>query len=209
MISNLPSKFIISSLAVGLLGVVSAFAMPQQANVHAEDVSKSTTVEHPGASGNSTGAGQSANPGSPGGSHLATAQLRACQNRERAINNIMARIGDRGTKQISVFSTIATRTEAFYTKQGKTLSNYDSLVAATDTAKTKAQTDLAAMKTNNTLNCTSSDPKGTVSAFKASLQLEIADLKAFRTAVKNLIVGVKSVQGAESSSSATNQGSQQ
>jgi hypothetical protein len=202
MTSNLPSKLIISSLAVGLLGVMSAFAMPQQANVHAEDTGKPTTVGHPGASGDPTSAGQS-------GSHLATAQLKVCRNREQAINNIMARINDRGTKQIAVFDTIATRTEAFYTKRGKPLSSYDSLVAAVDTAKTKAQTDLAAMKTDDTLDCTSNDPKGTVSAFKTSLQLEIADLKAYRTAVKNLIVGVKSVQGAESSSSATNQGGQQ
>lgn len=183
---SLPAKIIIGSVTLSLMGAVSVFAMPQQANVHA-----STT-----------------DPGSQAGTHLADAKLKACQNRQKAINNIMTRIVTRGNNQITVFDTIATRTEAFYQKQGKTLANYNDLVTAVTTAKTKAETDLAAMKTTDTLDCTSSNPKGIVSAFQDSLKLEIADLKAYRTAVKNLIVGVKSVQGTTSSTD-SKQGGQQ
>ncbi len=44
------------------------------------------------------------------------------------------------------------------------------------------------------------NPKGVISSFKESLKAEITALKEYKTAIKNLIVGVKSVQGATSSS---------
>ena len=46
-----------------------------------------------------------------------------------------------------------------------------------------------------TFKCDGTDPKGAVSSFKDALKSEIAALQAYRTSVKNLIVGVKSVQG--------------
>src|ERR1700757_77598 len=60
---------------------------------------------------------------------LADAKLKACQNREKAITNIMSRLADRGQKQLNLFSTIADKVEAFYSAKGKTVSNYDALVA--------------------------------------------------------------------------------
>lgn len=178
-------------LGMSLVGI-DAFAMPPQANAHAQAAQEA----------------RSSNPsGSPeagranGQAHLADAQLKACQNRENAINNIMARIVDRGTKQINVFDTIAVRVEDFYAKQGKTVSNYGALVTAADAAKTKAQADLAAVKTDATFSCVSPDPKATITAFQSTLRLEIADLKAYKTAVRNLIVAVKSVDGASASQS--------
>ena len=132
---------------------------------------------------------------------LADAKLKACQNREKAINNIMARLADRGTKQLDVFNKIAERTEAFYTDKGKTLSNYDALVAEVTAKKTDAQTAVDAVKAGSvTFQCDGTDPKGAVTVFKDSLKAEIAALKAYKTAVKNLVVGVKSVQGTTSSS---------
>lgn len=182
----------------------SVLAVGSQANVHAENSTATVTT------------GKPADAGSQGTTHLAAAQLQACQKRETAVNNIIARIVDRSTKQIAVFDTIATRTENFYTSKGQTVANYDTLVAAVNTAKSKAQSDLAAMKTTDTMVCTGNDPKGIVGAFKDDLKLEIADLKAYKTAIKNLIVAVKSVQGTDSktsnsssSSTTTSQGGQQ
>lgn len=131
---------------------------------------------------------------------LDAAKAQSCQKRQKAVTNIMARIVDRGTKQIGVFDAIATRTETFYSSHNLSLANYATLVAAVNAAKTKAQTDLAAVKAADTFSCTSSDPKGQVITFKTALKLEIADLKAYKTAVKNLIVGVKSVAGTTSPS---------
>lgn len=131
---------------------------------------------------------------------LADAKLKACQNRETAINNILSRIADRGQKQLDLFSTIATRTETFYTNKGKTLSNYDALVADVNAKKAVAQTAVNTVKSNSvSFKCDGTDPKGAAASFKDSLKSEIAALKDYKTAVKNLIVGVKSVQGTASS----------
>ncbi len=131
---------------------------------------------------------------------LAETKLKVCQNREKAIDNIMKRIAERGQKHIDLFSTIATRTETFYTTKGKTLSNYDALVAAVDAKKVLAQAAVDKVKGDSvTFKCDGTDPKGAGELFKADLKLEISALKEYRTSVKNLIVGVKSVQGTTSS----------
>jgi len=154
-----------------------------------------------------TAAGQPSDPGSQAADKQAAAQtksaeakLKACQNREKAITNIMSRIADRGQKQLDLFTSIATKTEAFYTEKGKTLSNYNDLVAAVTAKKTAAQSTVDAIKSDSvSFNCDGTDPKGAATAFKSALQSEITALKDYKTSVKNLIVGVKSVQGTTSS----------
>ncbi len=142
---------------------------------------------------------------------LADAKLKVCQLREKNIDNIMSRMGDRGVKQLDVFTKIADRTEAFYVKSGKVLSNYDALVADVTAKKADAQAAVtAAQSTTVTFKCDGTDPKGAVSSFKTSLEAQNQALKAYKTAVKNLIVGVKSVQGTTTSSDVKQtEGSQQ
>lgn len=133
---------------------------------------------------------------------LSAVKLKVCENREKGITNIMARIADRGTKQLAVFSTIADRTEAFYTSKGKTLANYDTLVANVTTTKTAAETAVNEISTSSTtFSCDASDPKGIAATFKDNLKSEITALKNYKTAIKDLIVGVKSV---ESTTASTN-----
>lgn len=127
-------------------------------------------------------------------------KLKMCQNRQKAITNITARIADRGQKQLDLFSTIAQRAEDFYATKGKTLANYDTLVADVATKKTAAEAAVSATASDSTtFKCDGTDPKGMVSGFKDSLKAEIAALKEYKTAVKNLIVGIKSVQSTTSS----------
>lgn len=143
---------------------------------------------------------------------LAANMLRVCNLHSDKINMIMGRIVARGTKQTELFSTIATRVEKFYADKGIALDNYDALVAAVNSAQSNAQTDISAMKSFDTFKCDGSDPKGQISTFRTDLKTEIQDLKDFRTAVRNLIVGVKSVTGTTNSgndSNAQQGGSQQ
>jgi len=131
-------------------------------------------------------------------SRLDAAKLRVCQNRQNAIKDIMSHIIQRAEKQLDVFSVIADRVEAFYVTRGKTLSNYNDLVADINAKKAIAQADLNDMQAARTqFNC--DNPRAIVEAFKVSLKQEISALKAYRTAIKNLIVSVKSVQGQNSS----------
>lgn len=117
-------------------------------------------------------------------------KLRACQNRENAINNIMSRIDIRATNQVNLFSKIASRVEAFYTKQGKTVSNYATLVVSITSAKNKALQDLTTLKTNDHFVCNGSNPREAVLSFQGYLKTAISDLKNYKMTVKNLIVAV-------------------
>lgn len=131
---------------------------------------------------------------------LAGSKLKTCHNHQKAITNIATRIADRGQKQVELFSTIADRTESFYTSKGKTLANYNALVADVVAKKAAAQSVVDAVTSGSvTFDCSSDNPKGAVSSFKNGLKAEIDALKAYKTSVKNLIVGVKSVQGTTSS----------
>ena len=129
---------------------------------------------------------------------LADAKLKACQNRQQAITNIMARLSNRGQKQIDLFSTIAERTEAFYKSKVNTLASYDALVADVTAKKAAAQAAVDATKSASVeFKCDGTNPKGMASAFKSDLKAEIAALNAYKMSVKNLIVGVKSVQSTD------------
>jgi hypothetical protein len=180
---------------MGAVAPLAAYALPAQA-VEGQSNAPSTTTT----SKQSTGTAQQV----AAQTRLADAKLKACQARETAITNIMSRLSDRGTKQLSVFTTIAGRVEAFYTKSGKTLASYDTLVAAVDSTKAAATTAVDGVKSTSTgFSCISTDPKGFVMTFKTNLKAEIDALNAYKTAIKNLIVGVRSVQGTTSSTDAS------
>ena len=127
---------------------------------------------------------------------LEAGKLRACQNREKAIQNIMSRIADRSTKQLTVFTTIAERTQAFYEQKGNELATYDALVAEVDAKKAGAELAVETIQAAETnFSCDGENPKAVVASFKESLRARNAALNDYKTAIKDLIVGVKSAQG--------------
>jgi phosphotransferase system HPr-like phosphotransfer protein len=122
-------------------------------------------------------------------------QQKRCEKRQTKVNAIRTRIADRGQKQVDLFGTIATRVETFYTTKGKTLDNYDQLVSDVNAKHDAAVAALATIKsTPVTLKCDGTDANGAGASFKDALKSEIQALKDYKTAVKTLIVGVKSVQ---------------
>lgn len=127
-------------------------------------------------------------------------KLKICQERESHINNNMSTLATRGQERLDLFSTIAERTETFYKNKGKTLTNYDALVAAVGAQKTVAQAAVdAVISSSVSFKCDGSNPKGVAAEFKAKVKTMNSALKDYRSAVKNLIVGVKSVQGTTAS----------
>lgn len=140
---------------------------------------------------------------------LDAAKLRVCNERQNTIHTIMERSVTRAEKQLQLFSSIAEHTETFYTKKGKTLDTYATLVADVNAKKATAQAVLDELKaTPMTFNCEAHDPKGIAQTFKDHLKIVNEALKSYKTAVKNLIVGVKSVQGTTNRDKTT-QGGQQ
>jgi len=123
---------------------------------------------------------------------LDDAKLKLCQNRQTVMNNIMARVADRGDKQMLVFDKISERVQAFYADKGYSLANYDELLAEVVAKRTEAQTALQTMAQNGLeVDCGGDNPKGDVDAFKLRAQTMRGALNEYKTAIKNLIVGVK------------------
>ena len=172
------------ALIMVVVGGSTVMALPEQARAHAKDASAAAT-----------GTSQAVIHQQEAKTKLTAAKLKSCQNRQQAIQNIMSRIADRGQKQLTLFTGIATKVENFYTTKGKPLSNYDTLLADVNAKQAAAQSTVDSIKSDSTgFSCDSSDPTGFVNSFKTALKSEILALQDYRTSVKNLIVGVKSVQ---------------
>ncbi len=217
------SAIFLSVLTLVMIGTSTVLALPSQATSYgppstphgnsSTSYGQVSTASSSNVGGSSTASqAQSSSTtkdnSSVGQAHMTAGLLKACQNRQAAITNIMLRIDTRAQNQIALFSTIATRVENFYVSQGKTISNYNQLVAAINQAAIKANTDFATLKTSSAFSCTATNPKGMVTTFQSYLKLEISDLQNYRSAVKNLIVGVASANGVivSTSSQSTSQG---
>jgi archaellum component FlaC len=137
---------------------------------------------------------------------LTDIKLKACQAREHGITNAMSRIATRGQRHLTLISNVATKAEDFYTKQGHNLSNYETLVADVNTKKTAAKTAIDNVKNSSgDFKCTGDNPKGATTEFAAKVKAMNTALKDYRTSVKTLIKGIKSVQPKNDSTEGSDQ----
>ena len=179
---------LVAGLAVFTFGGASVLAVGP--NAHAEDAAQTAATRQATATEKQAAAQVTQTEN----------RLKACQRHEQRISATMSRIATREARLLDVFTKIADRTEAFYVKKDKTLSNYNTLVADVTEKKALALAAADQIKANATaFTCDGTNDRGEGAAFKAALKTEIAALKAYKTAVKNLIVGVKSVQGTTTS----------
>jgi hypothetical protein len=117
-----------------------------------------------------------------------------CNKREAQINTVMDRVTNRSQEHINRITAVADKTKSFYIAQGNVLDTYDSLVAAVDAARVTAQAAVDSLVTTATFSCESDGPKSDIQTFRNERLGKIEAVKAYRTAVKALIAGVKSVQ---------------
>ncbi len=132
--------------------------------------------------------------------------LMLCEKREATINTILGRMVTRGQNQVTLFSTIAQRVEAFVTSKNLTLSNYDQLVAAITADQAKVESDLSTMQASDTLDCTSSNPRAVITTFQTDLKQEITDMQSYKTDIMNLIKAVKTVAQPQSGTTGMSNG---
>ncbi len=131
---------------------------------------------------------------------LENAKLRACQAKEEAITKRATRLTRLVNNMESNFDKHAQRVEEYYTSKvlpsGKTVANYDSLVADIAAKKAAVAAALAiAQNDANSFICTGDDPKGQLTLYRQDMQAVKKALKDYRTSIKNLIVAVRSVVG--------------
>jgi len=131
---------------------------------------------------------------------LTEVKLKACQARENAIKKRSEHLGQLASNMEEKFDAIAKRVEEYYTTKvvpsGKTVANYDSLVADIQAKKGAVQTALAtAQRDAGSFACDGNDPKGQLLQFREDMRAVKSALKDYRTSIKNLIVAVHSVTG--------------
>lgn len=132
-------------------------------------------------------------------------KLRACQARESAIKTRMSHLTQLATNMMNKFDKHAQRVEKYYTDKvvpaGKTVSNYNSLVADISTKKTAVQTVLNKAQTDTQgFSCATANAKTQMTQFRQDMQQTKKTLKDFRTSIKNLIVAVHTATGGKTES---------
>ncbi|MDK2899340.1 MAG: hypothetical protein PWQ10_527 [Patescibacteria group bacterium] len=142
--------------------------------------------------GNNDSSSQNGSINNSGQNKLEGDNLKNCQSRETEINNIMARITNRGEKQLLLLDATATRLQTFYNNNNYKLNNYDELINQINTTRVEAQNTVQTMTRNNTsFNCGSDDPKSTANSFKERVRLQSNALDGYKTAIKNLLSNIK------------------
>lgn len=135
-------------------------------------------------------------------------KIRACQAKENAIKNRISHLTALVTTMESKFDSIATRVKDHYTNKvvpsGKTVANYDDLVADIQTKKDAVDTALKTAQADvDSFSCTSTNPKDQLTQFRTDMKNVKKALKEYRTSIKNLIVAVRSVTGEENKATET------
>ena len=133
---------------------------------------------------------------------LTEARLKSCQARENSLKTRSSSLTSMATNMLDTFASITKRVEDYYATSGKTVANYDVLVADIQMKKVAVQTSLTAAQNDVAgFSCTSDDPKGHMTLFLKDMKNVKLALNNYRTSVKNLIVAVRRVTAVEAKES--------
>src|SRR5258708_7528567 len=128
-------------------------------------------------------------------------KLKFCQINEKNIKNRLSHLSNLEKNNMLNFNQIVTKKKPKYTKKflpaGKTVPNYDSLLA--DITAKRAAVDVALVSASsnaNNFSCdTSLDPKGDITKYRESMQAVKNALHDYRKSIRNLIVAVAQAGG--------------
>ena len=123
---------------------------------------------------------------------------KGCQKREQTIQQRSSQLVRMATNMLEVFERIAQRVRTYYlivvVPSGQSLDEYSELGANINLAKAAVENSLEeAATTASSFDCSSSDPKQQLQQFRQDMKNVKGALKTYRTAVKDLIVGVRSI----------------
>lgn len=127
-------------------------------------------------------------------------KLSACQQRVSAINNKAENLQTRISNMTTTFNNVATRVDEYYKTKlvpaGKTVTNYDSLIASV--SANKAAVDLMSSQIGTQIrafSCTGDNPAEDIRTYTGNIMEIQNSLKTYKDSVVSLIVAVKSVSG--------------
>lgn len=123
----------------------------------------------------------------------ANSRIQACQSRETAIKTRSSSLTRMANTMLEKFDSIAARVKEYYVKSGKTVANYDTLVATVATKRAAVLTALSAASTEvSAFDCTTNEAKNHMMKYQSEMKSVKQALNEYRTSIKNLIVAVRS-----------------
>lgn len=115
-----------------------------------------------------------------------------CQKRQASIEKTSTNMAARGADHVAVLTKIYDRVKAFYDRKNLSVDAYDALTAEVESKKAAATLAVETITTTQgSFTCDDSNPKQAVEDFKSNIKLRNAAIKEYQTAIKNLIVAVK------------------
>ena len=122
---------------------------------------------------------------------------RVCEHHKAVIERILAHANNRGEHHLLVFATIASRVEDFYKDKDLDVANYQELVDEVNSKHDDAEAAIQAVDDDINLDCEGANPVGRVNTFIHRVKEMHMALKDYRTAIKDLIVGIRPAAEAE------------
>lgn len=117
-------------------------------------------------------------------------RLARCENREQRINTLLSNSVNNGKRHLQVIQKIEEGIKKFYTDKSLSAEGYDAAVATADEKEADA---IAALDVLGEVefDCASADGAKPADTIKSVVHERHAALKAYRTAVKDLLLVVK------------------
>ncbi len=124
------------------------------------------------------------------------ARVKICETRQGQVKNRFEKILNISTNQIANFDQKVQRVKNYYSQKlvpaGKTVPNYGVLVADVEAKKAAVQVSVSKARAESDSFTCNNEPLKAVQDFRKYTQETNTALKNYRTAVKNLIVAVRS-----------------
>lgn len=117
-------------------------------------------------------------------------RLAMCENREERINQLLDRSVDNGKRHLTVIQKIEEGIKKFYDDKSLNASGYDAAVAATDEKEADAIASLDVLA-DVQFDCANVDGQKPGATLASVVHQRHDALKAYRTAVKDLLLVVK------------------
>jgi chromosome segregation ATPase len=122
-------------------------------------------------------------------------RTKTCESRRKGLETKFARIVANSKKLETKIGVFQTRATEYQTENNVTVDGWDGLVTKANDAKTAVDESIADLEAlDPTVDCESTTVAEQVATFKATAQQVKTDLKAYKTAVKNLFVALQNAK---------------
>lgn len=121
----------------------------------------------------------------------ADARKKSCEARLSALVKQQENYSAAAERHLGVYDDIYDKVEAFQAKKNLTVANLDALKAAVETKRDTAVDAVEILKALPTFSCDNDDPAEALAAVKLAVSNSRGALKDYRTAIKDLVVALR------------------